>query len=213
MSDLKKRVGKIEKILKKRYPGAKCSLDYKKPLELMVATILSAQCTDERVNKVTKDLFKKYKKAGDYADVDIEELEADIRSTGFYRNKAKSIKNCCAALVSDHKSKVPDSMEALVKLAGIGRKTANVILGNAYGKAEGVVVDTHVGRISRRLGLTTQKNAEKVETDLMGLIPKKDWTDFSHRMILFGREICQAKKPKCTDCPLEAICESDDKLL
>lgn len=208
--DAKARARKADSVLKKKYPGAKTSLSHKNPLELLVATILSAQCTDERVNKVTEPLFKKYKNAKDYADAPIKELEEDIRSTGFFKNKAKAIKGCCSQIAGEHGGKVPKEMEKLVALDGVGRKTANVVLGSAYG-IPGLVVDTHVGRVARRLGLTGEKNADKVERDLMKLIPEKDWTGFSHRVILFGRETCQAKKPRCGDCPLFSLCPWEEK--
>ncbi|MBN2475234.1 MAG: endonuclease III [Pirellulales bacterium] len=192
--------------LSRTYPDAKCSLDFQTPLELLVATILSAQCTDERVNLVTKDLFRKYPLAADYASAALPRLEQDIRSTGFFRNKAKSIKGCCQALLEEHGGDVPKQLDALVKLPGIGRKTANVVLGTAFGVASGVVVDTHVGRISRRLGLSRQKSAEKIEQDLIEQIPEKDWIALSHRMIQHGRRCCTARKPECDDCPLESVC-------
>jgi len=197
---------KVSRRLQRAYPEAACSLDYRTPLELLVATVLSAQCTDERVNLVTRELFVKYHGPDDYARVELPELENDIRSTGFFRNKAKSIKECCRTLAESHGSRVPESIEELVELPGIGRKTANVILGNAFGVASGVVVDTHVGRISRRLGLSAQKNPGKVEEDLMGLFPKKEWIVLSHRMIGHGRLVCTARSPKCDDCPLADIC-------
>ncbi len=205
------RAKKFDAKLIKLYPDAKCSLDYNNPLELLVATILSAQCADARVNKVTKDLFAKYRKAADYAGADIEELERDVRSTGFYRNKAKAIKSCCADLVVKHGGKVPDTMDELTALQGVGRKTANVILGNAYNMAEGIVVDTHVGRIALRMQFSSVKNPDKTEKALMELIPKKEWTAFSHRVILFGRETCQAKKPQCASCPVTNLCPWPDK--
>ena len=191
------------KKLKKHYPAAKCSLFFSNALELLVATILSAQCTDERVNKVTKDLFKKYKTVNDYAKVNIKELQEDVKSTGFYRNKAKSIKNSAIMIIKDFQGKVPNNMNDLIKLPGVGRKTANVVLGNYYNKAEGIVVDTHVGRISQRTGLTKNKTPEKIEQDLMKIIPKKDWTLFSHLMINHGRKLCQSRKPKCEECFLK----------
>jgi endonuclease-3 len=175
-------------------------------LELLVATILSAQCTDERVNLVTKALFQKYPTARHYGSARPAALERDIQSTGFFRNKARNIKDCCRALLERYDGKVPKQIDQLTELPGIGRKTANVVLGTALGIASGVVVDTHVGRISRRLGLTRQKTAEKIERDLMDLIPKKEWIRFSHRMIQHGRRCCTARKPKCPDCPLESIC-------
>jgi endonuclease-3 len=192
--------------LDENYPEAKISLDFSNPLELLVATVLSAQCTDERVNQVTKKLFKKYQTAADYADSPLEELEEDIRPTGFFRNKAKSLKNCGAALVEQHQAEVPDSLEELVKLPGIGRKTANVVLGNAF-NTPGVVVDTHVGRISQRLGLTQQRDPVKIEFDLMERIPQEKWTLFSHQLIQHGRSVCKARKPQCTECPLLKHCD------
>lgn len=208
--DAKTRARKIDAVLKKKYPGAKTSLNFKTPLELLVATILSAQCTDERVNEVTRKLFKKYRKAADYAAAPLEALQEDIRPTGFFKNKAKALKGCCAKIASGHGGKVPASMEKLVNLPGVGRKTANVVLGNAYG-IPGIVVDTHVGRVARRLGLTGQKDPEKVEADLMALIPEKDWTGFSSRLILFGREFCKAKKPGCARCPVYDLCPWEEK--
>jgi endonuclease-3 len=175
-------------------------------LELLVATILSAQCTDQRVNLVTKDLFAKYRTAADYAGAKAGRLEKDIQSTGFYRNKAKSLRGCCEVLARDHAGEVPREMDELVKLPGVGRKTANVVLGTAYGIASGVVVDTHVARISRRLGLSEQKDPEKIERDLMALVPKKRWIALSHEMIQHGRRVCAARRPRCDDCPLEALC-------
>ncbi|HOO55326.1 MAG TPA: endonuclease III [bacterium] len=204
--DLKKRAGKIVKIIGEHFPDAQPALNYRNPLQLLVATILSAQCTDQRVNIVTGQLFRKYKNAGDFAGADIAELEQDIRSTGFYRNKAKNIKSCCTDIVEKYKGKVPDTMEQLVELAGIGRKTANVVLGNAFGKP-GIVVDTHVGRIARRTGLTSNTDAVKVEFDLMELIPKDKWTIFSNQLILHGRAICKARKPECGECPVLKYCD------
>jgi len=202
---VKERAIAVDKALKGVYPDAKISLDFANPLELLVATILSAQCTDERVNKVTKSLFKKYKTAKDYANATPEGLEENIHSTGFYKNKAKAIRNCCATLVERHGGDVPSTMEELTALSGVGRKTANVILGNACG-IPGVVVDTHVGRVSRRLGLTKEDDPEKVEKDLMELIPKKDWVGLSHRIIHFGRQTCKAQKPLCGACPIFKMC-------
>jgi endonuclease-3 len=202
----RERVGVILPLLKRTYPAAKCSLNYRTPLELLVATILSAQCTDERVNIVTKDLFRKYRSAGDYASVPQENLEKDIQSTGFYRNKAKSLRGMAAALVERHGGKVPQTMQDLTALAGVGRKTANVVLGNAFGKSEGVVVDTHVARVSGRLGLTKHTDPQKIEQDLMAILPREEWTLWSHLLIHHGRVICQARKPKCEQCPLLAYC-------
>ena len=205
-ADAKRHAAKVLRRLRRRYPEATCSLDFRTPLELLVATILSAQCTDQRVNLVTRELFSKYHAADDYAAASLSELEQDIQSTGFYRNKAKSIQGCCRTLADKYDGGVPGSMEELIELPGIGRKTANVVLGTALGIASGVVVDTHVGRISRRLGLTEQKNPEKVEQDLIELIPKKEWIALSHRIIQHGRQICTARKPKCDACPMESIC-------
>lgn len=205
-NDLMKRAGRIQFILQKEYPSAKCSLLFSNPLELLIATILSAQCTDRRVNIVTRDLFMKYKTAMDYADADLAVLEQDIRSTGFYRNKAKNIKKCCSEIVSKHGGKVPDKLEELVSLAGIGRKTANVVLGNAFG-TPGIVVDTHVGRIAQRLGLTENEDAVKIEFDLMELFPRESWTILSHQMVDHGRKVCIARKPKCPECPLLKLCD------
>jgi endonuclease-3 len=207
---IKERAIALDKALKKIYPEAKISLDFTNPLELLVATILSAQCTDERVNKVTASLFKKYKTAKDYANAASAELEEDIHSTGFYKNKAKAICNCCSALTERHGGKVPSTMEELTALSGVGRKTANVILGNAYG-IPGVVVDTHVGRISRRLDLTKEDDPEKVERDLMAILPKEDWVGFSHRVIQFGRQTCKAQKPLCGACPIFDLCKWEGK--
>lgn len=206
--ELKRYVAKVVSLLRRHYPDAQCALNFQTPLELLVATILSAQCTDERVNAVTKSLFKKYRTAVDYAQADLADLEREIQSTGFFRNKAKNLKACCQALVDKYDGEVPQDLEALVELPGIGRKTANVVLGTAYGIPSGVVVDTHVGRLSRRLGLTSHddKDAVRVEQDLMELLPKKEWIDFSHRMIHHGRRICTARKPKCDECPLGSIC-------
>ena len=208
--NLKERAAKIDAILKKRYPNPKTSLDYTTPLELLVATILSAQCTDERVNMVTKSLFKKYRSAKDYANAELAGLEEDIRSTGFYKNKAKSLKACCDGIVKKHGGEVPSTLEELTALAGVGRKTANVVLGNVF-DVPGIVVDTHVGRVAQRLGLAKEKTPEKIELELMDAVPKKDWTSFSLRTILFGREVCQAKKPKCGECPLNSLCPWEGK--
>ena len=201
-----KDVRAILDILDKTYPRAEISLDFSNPLELLVATVLSAQCTDERVNKVTKGLFKKYQDAADYANVSLGELEEDIRPTGFFRNKAKSLKNCGLALVEKHNGQVPDSLEELVKLPGIGRKTANVILGGAF-NTPGIVVDTHVGRITQRIGLSQERDPVKIEFDLMESIPREKWTVFSLQLIQHGRKVCTARKPKCSECPLLEHCD------
>ena len=206
--DKKTRTRAVVRKLKRRYPEAKCSLTYRNPLQLLVATILSAQCTDTRVNIVTKTLFKEYKTAQDYADADPDVLSEQIRSTGFFRNKTKSILGMARAVANDHGGKVPNTMKELVALTGVGRKTANVVLGNAFGIDEGVVVDTHVTRITNRLKLTKHKDAVKIEKDLMELVPKKDWTIFPHLMIWHGREICQARTPKCEACPIQTLCPS-----
>lgn len=197
--------------LDRDHPNAQCALVHANPLELLVATILSAQCTDERVNTVTRELFRKYRTAGDYARVSQEELEADIRPTGFYRNKAKNIRGACAMLLKKHGGTVPDSMNDLLQLPGVARKTANVVLGVAFNKAEGIVVDTHVYRVSRRLGLSDSATPENVEKDLMQIIPRERWISFSHQMILHGRTVCKARKPLCQRCSLEKVCESDEK--
>jgi endonuclease-3 len=202
-----KRYGaKIVRRLDRAYPAAECSLDFRSPLELLVATVLSAQCTDRRVNQVTQELFRKYRSAADYADAKLSELEKDIQSTGFFRNKAKNIQACCRVLVDEFGGEVPDDLDALVALPGIGRKTANVILGTGFGIASGVVVDTHVGRLSRRLGLSEHKDPAKVEKDLAAVLPRKQWVRFSHQMILHGRSTCMARKPRCDDCVLADIC-------
>jgi endonuclease-3 len=202
------RVAAILPILKTTYPDAKCSLDHKTPLQLLVATILSAQCTDDRVNIVTRTLFKKYRSAEALAEVPQEDLEKDIQSTGFYRNKAKSLKAMARSLVDQHGGKVPETMEELTLLAGVGRKTANVVLGNAFGKNIGITVDTHVTRLSQRLGLTRHTDAVKIEQDLIPLVPQNDWTVWSHLLIYHGRKICQARKPKCRECALLEHCPS-----
>jgi endonuclease-3 len=214
MQDRRVRLGAILPILKREYPGARCSLDHRNPLELLVATILSAQCTDERVNIVTKDLFRKYRSAQDYAHSAQSDLEKDIQSTGFFRNKARSLRAMAAMLVEKHAGKVPDSMDALTELSGVGRKTANVVLGNAFGKNEGIVVDTHVTRVANRLKLTSHAfDAVKIEQDLMKIVPREDWTLFSHLLIHHGRRICQARSPKCEVCPLLAYCPAGQKLM
>jgi endonuclease-3 len=208
------RVAAVLPILKRTYPHAKCSLDYRSPLELVVATILSAQCTDERVNIVTKDLFKKYKCAADYAKAAPEKLEKDIQSTGFFRNKAKSLRGMGAALVERHGGKVPETMDDLTALPGVGRKTPNVVLGNAFNKNVGVTVDTHVTRVSNRLGLTDhESDAVKIEQDLMQIVPQNEWALWSHLLIHHGRAICQARKPKCEACPLLPLCPAGQKIM
>lgn len=211
VQDRTERVKKILPILKNTYPNAKISLNFSTPLELLIATILSAQCTDERVNKVTPDLFRKYSTAAKLAKVSQEELEKDIQSTGFFRNKAKSLRGMAAAILEKHGGKVPDTMEELTELPGVGRKTANVVLGNAFGKDIGIVVDTHVARLSARLGLTSHADPVKIEQDLMQVIPQSEWTHWAHLMIHHGRAICQARKPRCEECPIVAYCPFGQK--
>lgn len=206
IADAKRHAAQIVRRLKAAYPQAHCALDFRSPLELLIATILSAQCTDTRVNIVTKDLFRKYTDAKDYARAKRPELERAIQSAGFFRNKAKSIAGCCAKLVEEFEGCVPKDLDALVQLPGVGRKTANVVLGTAFGIPSGVVVDTHVARLSKRLGLTRHTDPVKIERDLMKLLPEREWIDFAHRMIAHGRQICLARKPKCDVCPLADIC-------
>ncbi len=202
------RTAEIIKRLKKAYPTAHCALNHTNAFELLIATILSAQCTDERVNIVTSTLFRKYRSPKDFADVAQEELEQDIHSTGFFRNKAKSIRGAANRIIDEFGGHVPETMDEILSLPGVARKTANVVLGNAFGIASGVVVDTHVSRLSQRLGITTEKSPEKIELDLQALVPKKHWVIFSHWLIFHGRQICQARKPKCTECVLADICPS-----
>jgi endonuclease-3 len=205
-ADKIERTQKIISALKRVYPDAHCELDHASPLQLLIATILSAQCTDKRVNIVTAELFKKYRNATDFADADIAALENDIRSTGFYKNKAKNIKACCAALAEKFNGKVPRTMDELHALAGVGRKTANVVLGNAFGINEGVVVDTHVSRLSNRFGLVKGTDAVKIEQELMKLVPQDDWALFSHLLIWHGRRRCDARKPDCAHCEIKQLC-------
>ncbi len=206
INELKSRAKEVSAILYKTYPEATCSLDYKEPLHLLIATILAAQCTDERVNIVTKELFKKYTSVYDFANANPEELEQDIRSTGFYRNKAKNIIGCCKKLILDFGGKVPDNMKDLLSLPGVGRKTANVVLGNIYG-IPGVIVDTHCKRLSNRMGFTDKEDPEKIEYDIMEVLPEKDWTTFSNCLVYHGRAICDARKPKCGQCPVAHHCD------
>ena len=205
------RAGKIDKILSIAYPDAHCTLNFKNPLELLVATILAAQCTDKRVNLIVPKLFRKYRSAKAYAQADARIFEKEITSVGFFRNKTKSILACGKMLQERYAGKVPQTMEELLSLPGVGRKTANVILGNAFGIA-GIVVDTHVGRLSRRLGLTKQQNPDKVEQDIMRLIPQNRWTMFSHLLVFHGRNICLARKPDCLHCKLNKLCPSAFKV-
>ena len=200
------RAKKIIAALRKTYPDAHCELNYSNPLELLIATVLSAQCTDKRVNQVTAELFRKYRTAADYANARPAELEQDIRTTGFFRNKTKSIQACCRKLVEQYDGKVPQTMEELVQLGGVGRKTANVLLGNAFGIDEGIVVDTHVARLSQRLGITREKTPEKIEQGLRKLVPRAQWTMFSHWLIWHGRRRCYARNPDCFNCEIKTLC-------
>jgi endonuclease-3 len=202
------RVAAILERLHDAYPDAACSLTFASPLQLLIATILSAQCTDERVNAVTPALFDRYPTAAAFAEARIEDLEEAVRSTGFYRNKARNIQAACRMIVADFDGEVPHTMEELLRLSGVARKTANVVLGNAFGIVEGVVVDTHVGRISRRLGLTAQQDPVRVEQDLMAILPREQWLHFTHRVILFGRAICKAPRARCGACSLADLCPS-----
>ncbi|MDT4954782.1 MAG: endonuclease [Acidobacteriota bacterium] len=204
----KQRTRKIIRLLKREYPDARCSLNHSSPLELLIATILSAQCTDERVNIVTAELFRKYRRSEDYYEVAQTELETDIRSTGFYHNKAKAIQGACRIINEQHQGSVPENMEELLALPGVARKTANVVLGNAFDITSGIVVDTHVARLSERLGLTRQTQPEKIERNLMELVPRKDWIIFSHLLIAHGRLVCKARTPLCGECMLEPLCPS-----
>lgn len=202
---------KILRRLKKMFPDVACALVHENALQLTVATILSAQCTDERVNIVTNDLFSKFRTAGDYAAATQEEIEEVIRSTGFFRNKAKSLRGMAALLVAEFDGEIPDRMEDLIRLPGVARKTANVVLGTWFGKADGVVVDTHVTRIATRLGMTEEKDAVKIERDLMNQLPRKEWIDFSHRVIHHGRGLCKARKTDCAPCALRDVCPSAEE--
>ena len=206
VEEKKKRAAKVLRRLARAYPDAKCALNHKAPLELLVATILSAQCTDVRVNMVTPSLFKKYRTAADYARAPKGELEEAIRTTGFFNSKAKSLRRAGAAIAAEHGGKVPDTMEALVRLPGVGRKTANVILGNAFGKDEGFVVDTHVARLSWRLGFTKHTDPVKIEQDLLRIVPEGRRTMAAHELIFHGRRVCVARKPRCEICPVNPLC-------
>ena len=206
----KERAALILKELERLYPEAACSLDFKNALELLIATQLAAQCTDKRVNIVTKDLFQKYKTVEDYAGADLTELEEDIRTTGFFRNKAKNIKACCIKLLKEFDGEVPGTLEELLTLPGVGRKTANVVLSSVFG-VPGVIVDTHCGRLARRMGFTVSENPDIVERDLMKIIPKDQWSQFSHYLVFHGREICDARKPKCDKCSILPYCDYPEK--
>ena len=203
---MKTKASKIYTILNKEFSGEGIELNFKTPLQCMVAVILSAQCTDKRVNEVTKKLFKKYRKAKDYAEINQIEFEKDIKSTGFYKNKAKNIRAACKKIVEEHNGKVPKKYEELIKLPGVGRKSANAILGAAYGISSGIVVDTHVRRVSNRLGLTKNNSPEKIADDLEKIVPKRNWIRFAHLIILHGRRVCTARNPKCKECPLLKLC-------
>ena len=205
--EARERVKKIWPILKKKYPRAKIALEFVNPLELLIATILSAQCTDARVNLVTKDLFKKYKSADDWVKADLKDIESDIRSTGFFRNKALNIKGACTRIVGHYGGVVPGTMEELLTLPGVGRKTANCVLGDAFG-IPGITCDTHVIRLSRRLGLSENSDPVKLEFDLADIVPRKSWTAFSHLIITHGRKVCTARKPDCPNCPIAQHCPS-----
>ena len=207
-SQRKERTQEIIKLLKRAHPDAHCALNHSNAFELLVATILSAQCTDERVNIVTADLFRKYRKPEDYLKVPATELQQDIRTTGFFRNKTKSIQGACKMLSEEFGGQVPKTMEELLRLPGVARKTANVVLGVAYGIAAGIVVDTHVSRLSQRLGLTKKKDAGKIEHDLIELVPRKDWIIFAHLLIFHGRRVCKARRPLCEECVVEKLCPS-----
>lgn len=206
-ADADNRAKKIWPILKKLYPKARSALNFRNPLQMLISTILSAQCTDVRVNMVTKDAFKKYKTVQDWANADLKEIESDIRSTGFYHNKALNIKNASKAIIEKFEGEVPDTMEQLVTLPGVGRKTANVVLGNAFGKP-GIACDTHVIRLSRRLGLSANSDPVKLEFDLAEILPKRIWTEFSHALVLHGRNVCKARRPDCASCRIAKFCPS-----
>ncbi|MEM3462886.1 MAG: endonuclease III [Candidatus Bathyarchaeia archaeon] len=208
ISERRERAKEIISLLEREYPNARIALNYSNPLELLVATMLSAQCTDERVNKVTKELFKKYRTAEDYANADLSELEAMIRPTGFYRAKARNLKRAARILVERFGSKVPKEMDALLELPGVARKTANIVLANAYGVVEGIAVDTHVRRLSRRLGLTKEEDQDAIERDLMAIVPKEYWNRITYLLMEHGRRVCKARKPACDACAVSKLCPS-----
>jgi len=201
----KQRVIEIIKIFNRLYPEAECSLEYRDPLQLLIATQLAAQCTDARVNIVTKTLFKKYKNADDFAQADLQELEQEIKSTGFYHNKARNIINCCKMIIEKFGGQVPDNLEDMLKLPGVGRKTANLVLGDIFG-IQGIVVDTHAKRLSNRIGLTENEDPTKIEFDLMKVVPKSEWSNFCHQLVYHGRAVCTARNPKCLDCRIRQYC-------
>jgi endonuclease-3 len=208
MKNAKERIGEIITILRKAYPRSRTALHFETPFQIMVATILAAQCTDEKVNQITPALFQKYRTPADFASADQGELEKEVRPTGFFRNKARSIIGASKKIVEDFGGEVPDNMEDLVTLPGVARKTANIVLSSGFKKAEGIAVDTHVRRLSERLGLSKQKDPEKIERDLMALVPRKDWLDFNYMLVNHGRKICQARKPLCPQCELKHLCPS-----
>ncbi len=208
MEKAKDRIVKIIKILEKKYPTSRTALAFESPLQILIATILAAQCTDVRVNQITPGLFKKYPTAEAFAGADRAELEMEIRPSGFFRNKAKSIIGAAQKIVTDFGGRVPDTMAELITLPGVARKTANIVLSSGYGKAEGIAVDTHVRRLSGRLGLSKQRDPEKIELDLLAIVPKKDWLDFNYMLVNYGRDICQARKPKCPECVIKHLCPS-----
>ncbi|MGD9346836.1 MAG: endonuclease III [Candidatus Aminicenantes bacterium] len=208
MESAEKRIREIIRILHSAYPKSRTALKHENPLQILVATILSAQCTDERVNQITPMLFQKYKSAEAFSRAVREELEEEIRPTGFFRNKAKSIIGASTKIVEDFSGKVPDNMEDLITLPGVARKTANIVLSSGYKKAEGIAVDTHVKRLSGRLGLSTEKDPDKIEKDLMRLVPREEWIDFNYMLVNHGRQVCQARKPRCPECPLNHLCPS-----
>ena len=208
LESAKKRIIEIIRILYRQNPESRTALNFQTPLQILVATILSAQCTDARVNMITPDLFKKYPTVSDFAQANPEELQEEIHSTGFFRNKSKNIIMSSHKIVEDFGGKVPDSMEALLTLPGVARKTANIVLSSGYGRAEGIAVDTHVKRLTRRLGLSKENNPDKIELDLLGLVPRKDWLDFNYVFVNHGRNVCQARKPRCPECMLKSLCPS-----
>jgi len=207
MDPVEKRAKEIIKVLRKTYPGSRTALNYRTPLQMLISTILSAQCTDKRVNKITPSLYKKYRKASDFANADSSELEQEIHSAGFYRSKSKNIISACRKIVEEFGGEVPDSMEELITLPGVARKTANIVLSSSFGKAEGIAVDTHVRRLSGRLGLSGNKDPVKIERDLMEILPKKDWLDFNYLLVNHGREVCRARNPLCSECVISKLCE------
>jgi endonuclease-3 len=206
MESAKKRIERINQILHQTYPESRTALTHRNPLQILVATILSAQCTDERVNQITPKLFQKYKSAEDFARADQGELEEEVRSTGFFRNKAKNIIGASTRIVEDFSSKVPDNMADLITLPGVARKTANIVLSSGYQKSEGIAVDTHVKRLSGRLGLSKENNPDKIEQDLLAIVPREDWIDFNYMLVNHGRQVCQSRKPRCAECPLNHLC-------